>query len=102
MADYKERIRRGLFEMMIITVSIFFAFTLDRWWDLRIDSATEQEILSSLVGEFEQPRPNSRPPGLYMRRDMRLHRCWLLWTLVLLADWEPIRSGHCGRGHHAQ
>jgi len=53
MKDYRERLERGIFEIVIITISILLAFALERWWDRQLDTGSREELVSSLVLEFE-------------------------------------------------
>jgi len=43
-------------EAMAIVASILLAFTIDAWWENRIERQVEQEVLANLLVEFEQTR----------------------------------------------
>ncbi len=49
----RERISQAIFEIAIITISILLAFALERWWDGKVDSRSRDELVSSLIQEFE-------------------------------------------------
>jgi len=45
--------RRIIAEGVAIVVSILLAFSIDAWWDVRVDRSLEQEYLASLKTEVE-------------------------------------------------
>ena len=53
MNDYRDRLKRGFFEVAVITVSILLAFALDRWWEGQLNAGSKQELISSLSLEFQ-------------------------------------------------
>ena len=53
MKNYHDQLKRGFFEIVVITISILLAFALDRWWDRQLDAGSKEELVSSLVLEFE-------------------------------------------------
>ncbi|MEM8982371.1 MAG: hypothetical protein AAGC71_05055 [Pseudomonadota bacterium] len=49
----RDTINQALVEVAIITVSILLAFALERWWDAIVDSRSRNELVVSLIQEFE-------------------------------------------------
>lgn len=53
MKNYRKNIEQIFVEIAIITISILLAFALERWWDRQTDLRQKEELLSSLISEFE-------------------------------------------------
>jgi hypothetical protein len=49
----RKRVNQAILEIAVITVSILLAFALERWWDRQVDTRSKDELVSSLVQEFE-------------------------------------------------
>ena len=49
----RKRVNKAILEIAIITVSILLAFALERWWDRQVDTRSKDELVSSLIQEFE-------------------------------------------------
>jgi hypothetical protein len=45
--------KRFLVEGVVILVSILLAFSIDAWWDSRIEQQREREQLVSMLAEFK-------------------------------------------------
>ncbi|MEM1262750.1 MAG: hypothetical protein AAGH76_10170 [Pseudomonadota bacterium] len=63
----RDRINNALVEIAIITVSIVLAFALERWWDAIVDSRLKDELVVSLIQEFEAT-------GVELRSALQDHR----------------------------